>query len=168
MVAAFVSGMFAIASSAPLPSAYSCHGRICRPLPSITAIFATATGFYDFALLSKRYRKRRMAVLRYNLLMLAVGGLTMAAIASGDRVDAQSGQALAFAEHACLEYGVTPGNQTFERCVTGAAKAFDRGEPDVAYAEARVARAAREACPSSDKMANANGGNACADGLIRH
>ena len=105
-------------------------------------------------------------MLRYNLIMLAVGGLTMAAITPRDQADAQSGQALAFAEHACLEYGVTSGNQTFERCVTGAAKAFDRGEPDVAYAEARVARAAREACPSSDKMAN--GGNACADGLIRH
>jgi hypothetical protein len=109
-----------------------------------------------------------MAVLRYNLLMLAVGGLTMAVIASGDRVDAQSGQALAFGEHACLEYGVTPGTRTFEQCVVSAAKAFDRGEPDVAYAEARVARAAREACTSSDKTPNAIDGNACADGLIRH
>jgi hypothetical protein len=41
------------------------------------------------------------AVLRYNLLVLAVVGMTMAAIASRDH--AQSGQALAFAEHACLE-----------------------------------------------------------------
>jgi hypothetical protein len=79
-------------------------------------------------------------VLRYNLLMLAVGGLTLAAIASRDKADAQSGQALAFAEHACLEYGVTPGTRTFEHCVVSAAKAFDRGEPDIAYAEARVAR----------------------------
>jgi hypothetical protein len=84
-------------------------------------------------------------VLRYNLIILALGGLTMAAIASGDQVDAQSGQALAFAEHACLEYGGTPGTRIFEQCVAGAAQAFDRGEPDVAYAEARVARAAREA-----------------------
>ena len=51
-----------------------------------------------------------MAVLRYNLLMLAVGGLTMAAIAPRDQADAQSGQALAFAEHACLEYGVHAGD----------------------------------------------------------
>jgi hypothetical protein len=109
-----------------------------------------------------------MAVLRYNLIMLAVGGLTMAAIAPRDQADAQSGQALAFAEHACLEYGVTPGTQTFERCVLGAAKAFDRGEPDVAYAEARVARAAREACTSSGKMPNAKEGSPCADGLTRH
>jgi hypothetical protein len=96
-------------------------------------------------------------MLRYNLIMLAVGGLTMAAIAPRDHADAQSGQALAFAEHACLEYGVTPGTRTFEGCVTSAAKAFDRGEPDLAYAEARVARAAGEACKSS--------GSACADGL---
>jgi hypothetical protein len=52
--------------------------------------------------------ERRMAVLRYNLIMLAVGGLTMVAIAPRDQADAQSGQALAFAEHACLEYGITP------------------------------------------------------------
>jgi hypothetical protein len=104
-------------------------------------------------------------VLRYNALILAVGGLTMAAIASGDHVDAQSGQALAFAEHTCLEYGVTPGTRTFERCVLDAAKAFDRGEPDVAYAEARVARAAREACKSTGKAPTAASADACADGL---
>lgn len=107
-------------------------------------------------------------MLRYNLIMLAVGGLTMAAIAPRDRADAQSGQALAFAEHACLEYGVTPGTRTFEQCVASAAKAFDRGEPDVAYAEARIARAARQACASSDKTTNTNDGSGCADGLTRH
>ncbi len=107
-------------------------------------------------------------MLRYNLIVLAVGGLTMAAIASGDRVDAQSGQALAFAEHACLEYGVTPGTRTFEQCVVSAAKAFDRGEPDVAYAEARVARAPRAACTLFDKSPDAKDGSACADGLTRH
>jgi hypothetical protein len=108
-----------------------------------------------------------MAVLRYNLLMLAVGGLTMAAIASRDGADAQSGQAVVFAEHACLEYGVTPGTRTFEGCVANAAKAFDRGEPDLAYAEARVARAAREACKSTDKTPNAIDGSGCADGLTK-
>ena len=104
-------------------------------------------------------------MLRYTLLILAAGSLTAATIVSSDPVDAQSGQALAYAEHACLEYGVTPGTRTFERCVVSAAKAFDRGEPDVAYAEARLARASREACRSSDKTPYANDGNACADGL---
>jgi hypothetical protein len=106
-------------------------------------------------------------VLRYNLVMLAVGGLTMAVVTSREPADAQSGQSLAFAEHACLEYGVTPGTQTFERCVVSAAKAFDRGEPDIAYAEARVARAAREACKTSGKSSVALGDIPCADGLTR-
>jgi hypothetical protein len=108
-----------------------------------------------------------MAVLRYNLIMLAVGGLTMVAIAPRDQADAQSGQALAFAEHACLEYGITPGTRTFERCVVSAAKAFDRGEPDLAYAEVRVARASREACKASGKTSVANDDGVCADGLTR-
>jgi hypothetical protein len=88
----------------------------------------------------------------------------MAAIATRDQADAQSGQSLAFAEHACLEYGVTPGTRTFERCVVSAAKAFDRGEPDLAYAEARIARAAREACGKTPVVLD---GSACADGLTR-
>ena len=104
-------------------------------------------------------------MLRYNLLILAVGGLTMAAIASREQVDAQSGQALAFAEHACLEYEVTPGTRTFEQCVLNAAKAFDRGEPDIAYSEARVARASREACNSTGNVPTATAANGCADGL---
>ena len=68
---------------------------------------------------------------------------------------------------AALEYGVTPGTRTFERCVVSAAKAFDRGEPDLAYAEARIARAAREACKTSGKTPVALDGSACADGLTR-
>lgn len=106
-------------------------------------------------------------MLRYNLVMLAVGGLTMAAITPRDQVGAQSGQSLAFAEHACLEYGVTPGTRTFERCVVSAAKAFDRGEPDLAYAEARTARAAREACTPNGKAPVIMDRSACADGLTR-
>ena len=106
-------------------------------------------------------------MLRYNLVILAVGGLTMAVITSREPADAQSGQSLAFAEHACLEYGVTPGTQTFERCVVNAAKAFDRGEPDIAYAEARVARAAGEACKTSGKSSVVLGDSPCADGLTR-
>ena len=70
-----------------------------------------------------------MAMLRYNLLMLAVGGLTMVAITPRDQADAQSGQALAFAEHACLEYGVTPGTQTFERCVVRPPKRSTAASP---------------------------------------
>lgn len=106
-------------------------------------------------------------MLRYNLFMLAVGGLTLAVIASRDQADAQSGPALAFAEHACLDYGVTPGTPTFEHCVVSAAKAFDRGEPDIAYAEARTARASREACTALHRIPQADDGSGCADGLTQ-
>ena len=44
---------------------------------------------------------------------------------------------------------------------------FDRGEPDLAYAEARVARAAREACKTTGKTPVVLDGSACADGLTR-
>ncbi len=76
--------------------------------------------------------------------------------------------ALAFAEHACLEYGGTPGTQTFERCVVSAAEAFDRGEPDIAYAEARVARAAGKRARYPARHHIAIDGGACADGLTKH
>jgi hypothetical protein len=106
-------------------------------------------------------------MLRYNLLMVSAAALAIAVVGSRDQVGAQSGQALAFAEHACLEYGVTPGTRTFEDCVANAAKAFDRGEPDLAYAEARVARAARVACDSPGKAPRTVNGSACADGLAK-
>ena len=87
-------------------------------------------------------------MLRYNALLVALGGMAFAAIAPRDGADAQSGQALAFAEHACLEYDVTPGTNAFESCVIRAARAFDRGEPDLAYTQARLTRAADVACQS--------------------
>ena len=52
--------------------------------------------------------------------------------------------------------------------MVSAAKAFDRGEPDLAYAEARIARAAREACKTSGKTPVAlDERRPCADGLTR-
>lgn len=87
-------------------------------------------------------------MIRYNVLMIAVGGMAMAAVIPRDAADAQSGQALVFAEHACLEYGVTPSTAAFESCVKRASRAFDRGEPDLAYMHARLTRDARDACLS--------------------
>ena len=66
----------------------------------------------------------------------------------GPAANAQSGQALVFAERACLDYGVTPHTAPFESCVEGASRAFDRGEPDLAYMQARSTREARDACQS--------------------
>ena len=102
-------------------------------------------------------------MLRYNLVMLAVGGLTMAAITPRDQADAQSGQSLAFAEHARLEQRrPRRGRERSSAAWRSAAQAFDRGEPDLADAEARIARAAREACKTSGKTPVA-----CADGLTK-
>jgi len=94
-------------------------------------------------------------MLRYNLLMVALGGVALAAALPREGADAQSGPSLVYAEHACLEYGVPPLTALFENCVGRAATAFDRGQPDIAYQEARLARDARRAC--------LNGPNAPAD-----
>jgi hypothetical protein len=87
-------------------------------------------------------------MLRYNLMVIALGGMAIATAMPRHGADAQSGQALVFGERACLDYGVTPGTAAFESCVKRAGRSFDRGEPDLAYQEARLTRDAREACRS--------------------
>lgn len=87
-------------------------------------------------------------MLRYNLLMIALGSVAIVAAVPRQAADAQSGQALVFAEKACLDYGVTPSTAAFESCVKRASRAFDRGEPDLAYMHARLTREARDACLS--------------------
>ena len=77
-----------------------------------------------------------------------LGGLAIATATPYRSASAQSGQSLVFAEHACLEYGVTPHTAAFESCVSRAARAFDRGQPDVAYMQARWTRDAHDACLS--------------------
>jgi hypothetical protein len=85
---------------------------------------------------------------RYNVLMIALGSMAFAAVAPRHAADAQSGQSRAFAERACQDYGVTPSGAAFESCVRRAGRAFDRGEPDIAYLQARLTREARDACQS--------------------
>lgn len=87
-------------------------------------------------------------MLRQTMLVIALGGATIAAATPWPAANAQSGQALVFAERACLDYGVTPHTAPFESCVEGASRAFDRGEPDLAYMQARSTREARDACQS--------------------
>ena len=89
-------------------------------------------------------------MLRFNVLMIALGSVAIAAMVPRHTADAQSGQALVFAERACLDYGVTPSTAAFESCVKRASRAFDRGEPDLAYLQARVTREARDACQGID------------------
>ena len=93
-----------------------------------------------------------MTLLRQKMLVVATAGvlvgLAIATATPYHPASAQSGQSLVFAEHACLEYGVTPHTPAFESCVSRAARAFDRGQPDVAYMQARTTREARDACLS--------------------
>ena len=93
-----------------------------------------------------------MILVRQNMLVVAtaglLGGLAIAAATPYQSANAYSGQSLVFAEHACLEYGVTPHTAAFESCVSRAASAFDRGQPDVAYMQVRSTRDARDACLS--------------------
>lgn len=99
---------------------------------------------------------------RYPLLLIVPTGLAIAAIVVPRlQADAQSGQALVFAEHACLDYGVTPGTAAFESCVVRAARAFDRGEPDLAYMQARLTREARDACQSHGAAPETQGYREC-------
>jgi hypothetical protein len=100
-------------------------------------------------------------MLRFNLLMIALSGLTIGAVASNHTVDAQSGHALAIGEHTCVQYGVPPGTAAFESCVTRTSRAFDRGEPDIAYAQARVTRDAGNACLSYGIQPDTAGYRAC-------
>jgi hypothetical protein len=94
-----------------------------------------------------------MTIFRQRLLVVAtaglLGGLAIATATPYRPANAQSGSSLVFAEHACLDYGVTPHTDAFESCVSRAANAFDRGQPDVAYMQARSTRDAHASCLSS-------------------
>jgi hypothetical protein len=85
---------------------------------------------------------------RLNTIFLALGGFVAAVVPFTSR--AQVGDALARAEHTCLESGIGPGSVAFDTCVSRVAGAYHRAEPDLAIAEAeRIADAGR-ACMSYD------------------
>ncbi|MFO1162527.1 MAG: hypothetical protein U1E60_27075 [Reyranellaceae bacterium] len=84
---------------------------------------------------------------RSKMFIVTLGALALT-VAVLPRVHAQSGQALVLAEQVCLDYGVTPSTAAFEGCLARAARAFDRGQPDIAVRQARATRDAREACLS--------------------
>jgi len=85
---------------------------------------------------------------RLNTIFLALGGFIAAAVPFAPR--AQVGDALARAEHTCLESGVGPGSVAFDTCVARVAGAYHRAEPDLAIAEAQRIADARRACLSYD------------------
>ncbi len=83
---------------------------------------------------------------RQNMLVLALGGLAIAGVPT--TANAQSGDALANAEHACLDYGMRPYSSSFNVCVDRVALSYDRGAPGVAAAQARAMGNARATCLS--------------------
>jgi len=87
---------------------------------------------------------------RLNVIVIAAAGFFAAAAVLPLAARAQSGDALAHAENICLDYGVGPNSVPFETCVSRAARAYDRGEPDRAAAEARKVSDASKACLSYD------------------
>lgn len=83
---------------------------------------------------------------RQFLIAIALGGSLVAAAPFA--VHAQSGDALAHAERACLDSRVQPRTTSFDVCVSRAAMAFERGQPTVAYDEARRVARTRDVCLS--------------------
>ncbi|MDP2334700.1 MAG: hypothetical protein Q8M19_28820 [Reyranella sp.] len=83
---------------------------------------------------------------RHKMLAIALGSLAAASLPLS--VQAQSGDALVRAEYACSEYGVRPNSAAFNACVNRTARAFDRGDPEIAYRTARTAGEARDVCLS--------------------
>jgi hypothetical protein len=82
---------------------------------------------------------------RHRLIVLAfAGGLATAAVPS--LAQAQTGDALAYAEQTCLDYGIAPNSAAFNACVERSALAYDRGRVGLADREARVASEARNIC----------------------
>jgi hypothetical protein len=98
-------------------------------------------------------------MIRQKMLALAVGGLAAAIVPLS--VQAQSGDALVRAEYACSENGVRPNSVAFDACVNRTARAFARGEPEIAYRMARTAGEARDVCLSYGVPPNTLGYQQC-------
>jgi hypothetical protein len=90
-----------------------------------------------------------------------LGVLAVAAPPFPPRPVGQGDGAVVFAERACLDYDVTPGTVAYEICVSRAAKAFEQGEPDVAYMQARATREARDVCLSNGLQPQTPGYTQC-------
>ncbi len=84
---------------------------------------------------------------RLNAIFIALGSAAIAAtpLASSH---AQSAASMVDAQRLCRDYGVRPGNASYDACVTRTAWAYDRGEPNVATLEAQRVSDAGNLCQS--------------------
>ena len=90
---------------------------------------------------------------RLTIIVIAVGGFGIVSalpFASSSAVRAHPAMRLAKAENTCLDYNVGPNSVAFDTCVGRTARAYDRGDPAAAAAEARNVTEARETCLSYD------------------
>ena len=84
------------------------------------------------------------------LLVVALSGVAIAAATLRPAANAQSGQALVFAERACLDYGVTPHTAPFESCVSGPhAPSIAASRTSPTCRRAGRAKPATPACPTA-------------------
>lgn len=102
---------------------------------------------------------------RQNVLYAALGGLALAA-APLTVASARSGDALAHAERACIDYGITPNSAGFDLCVDHVSYYFDRGAPTAAYREAAAVRDANNVCLSYRLPPQSLGFRGCVDNEI--
>ncbi|HLG48774.1 MAG TPA: hypothetical protein VKY24_21195 [Reyranella sp.] len=90
--------------------------------------------------------------LRLYTIFVAVGAslAAVAPYAARAQEPEYSGDALAQAEHTCLDQGIGPYSVTFDTCTERAASAYDQGAPDLAVTEAHRVAEAQQACMSYD------------------
>jgi hypothetical protein len=69
---------------------------------------------------------------------------------SPEHPPAYSGDALAHAEHTCLDQGIGPYSVTFDTCTERAASDYDQGAPGLAVEDAHRVAEAQQACMSYD------------------
>ena len=67
------------------------------------------------------------------------------------------------AERTCMNIGVLPNSTAFEQCVARATRAYEWGEPEIAYTLARITRDARDTCLSDGNQPQGAGYQACMD-----
>lgn len=65
------------------------------------------------------------------------------------------------AERACAQQGVTRHTMAYEQCMSRVTRAFEWGEPEMAYTLARIAADARSTCLSYGKEPQTLGYEAC-------
>jgi hypothetical protein len=84
---------------------------------------------------------------RLNAIFVALGSVAIAGLPLASS-HAQSATSMVDAQRTCRDYGVRPGNASYDSCVTRTAWAYDRGERATAPLEAQRVSDAGNLCQS--------------------